>query len=66
MYKPRNSKKKEAAEKLVKEDRVNFVCQADYSKGSELFTIVEAVIKKIKYNYDYRTLEIANHKKIEK
>ena len=66
VYKPRNSKKKKAAEKLVKEDRVNFVCQADYSKGSELFTIVETVIKKIKHIYDYRTLEIANHKKIEK
>lgn len=66
VYKPRNPKKKAAAEKLVKEDRVNFVCQADYSEGSELFTIVEAVIKKIKHIYDYRTLEIANHKKIEK
>lgn len=66
VYKPYNSKKKKAAEKLVKEDRVNFVCQADYSKGSELFTIVETVIKKIKHIYDYRSLEIANHKKIEK
>ena len=66
VYKPRNSKKKAAAEKLVKEDRVNFVCQADYSKDSEIYTIVEAVINRIKYNYDFRTLEINNHKKFGK
>lgn len=63
VYKPHNSKKKLSAEKLVREDRVNFVCPADYSKNSEIFKIVEAVIKKIKYNYDFRTLEINNHKK---
>lgn len=66
VYKPHNAKKKAAAEKLVNEDRVNFVCPADYSKGSEIYTIVEAIIKKIKYNYDFRTLEIANHKKFGK
>ena len=63
VYKPHNAKKKSSAEKLVREDRVNFVCPADYSKNSEIFKIVEAVIKKIKYNYDFRTLEINNHRK---
>lgn len=66
VYKPHNAKKKAAAEKLVNEDRVNFVCPADYSKGSEIHTIVEAVIKKIKSNYDLRTLEINNQKKFGK
>lgn len=63
VYKPRNPQKKAAAEKLVKENRVNFVCQADYSKGSEIYKVVEALIHKIKYNYDFRTLEKNNHKK---
>ena len=66
VYKPHNAKKKAAAEKLVNEDRVNFVCPADYSKDSEIYTIVEAVIKKIKSNYDLRTLEINNQKKFGK
>ena len=66
VYKPHNSKKKAAAEKLVNENRVNFVCPADYSKDSELFTIVEAFINRIRYNYQFRTLEINNHKKFEK
>ena len=63
VYKPRNPKKKAAAEKLVKENRVNFVCQADYSKDSEIYKVVEALIHKIRYNYDFRTLEKINHKK---
>lgn len=66
VYKPHNSRKKEAAEKLISEERVNFVCPADYSKGAELYLIVEAVIKKIKSDYDFRTLEINNHKKFSK
>lgn len=65
VYKPHSAKKKAAAGKLVKEDRVNFVCQADYTEGSEIHRIVEAVIKRIKYNYDFRTLEITNQKKFD-
>ena len=66
VYKPYSSKKRAAAEKLVKEDRVNFVCPADYSKNSDLYKIVETVIGRIKYNYDFRTLEINNHKRFDK
>ena len=65
VYKPHNSKKKAAAEKLVKDNRANFVCPADYSKDSEIYKIVEAVIKRIKHNYDFRTLEINNHKRFQ-
>ena len=63
VYKPRDGKKKTAAGKLVAEKRVNFVCPADYSKGSEIYKIVEAIINSIKYNYDVRTLALSNHKK---
>ena len=38
---------KEAAERLKKDDRVNFIAPADYSAGSDMETIVRAIIKKI-------------------
>ena len=41
------SQGKEAAERLKKDDRVNFVVPADYSAGSDMETIVCAIIKKI-------------------
>ena len=40
-------KGKEAAETLKKADRVNFVAAADYAPGSDIETIVKAIIKKI-------------------
>jgi phosphoserine phosphatase len=40
VYKPKNQKKKKCAEKLVQENRVNFACPADYSKGSDIYNIV--------------------------
>ncbi len=65
VYKPRNSRKKKIAEQLVKDNRVNFVCSADYSKDSEIYRIVEAILKRIKYNYDFRTMELRNHQGID-
>ena len=41
------SQGKEAAERLKKDDRVNFVAPADYSAGSDMETIVRVIIKKI-------------------
>lgn len=40
-------KGKTAAEGLKKADRVNFVAPADYAEGSDIETIVKAIIKKI-------------------
>lgn len=66
VYKPRNSKKKSCAEKLVQDNRVNFACPADYSKDSEIYKIVEAIIRKIKSDYDFWALEKANQSKFKK
>lgn len=63
VYKPRNPKKKACAEKLVHDNRVNFACPADYSKGSELYKTVEAIIKRVKSDYDFRAIEKANQSK---
>lgn len=40
-------KGQEAAHNLLKADRVNFVAAADYGSGSDIETIVQAIIKKI-------------------
>lgn len=66
VYKPRNKKKKQGAEKLVCDNRVNFACMADYSKGGEIYNIVEAIIKQIKSNFDFAELEKKNQRKFEK
>jgi len=66
VYKPRNPKKKSCAEKLVQDNRVNFACPADYSKDSEIYKIVEAIIRKIKSDYDFWALEKANQSKFKK
>lgn len=47
VYQPRKTTKKRSAEKLRKEDRVNFVAPADYSAGSLMDKQVKAVIRKM-------------------
>ena len=63
VYKPRDSKKRLCAEKLVKEQRVNFACVANYSKGGEIYNIVESIIKQIKSDFDFVNLQKNNQKK---
>ncbi|MDD5458110.1 MAG: HAD family hydrolase [Phycisphaerae bacterium] len=46
VYKP-SSRRKKSAEKLLKEDRVNFVASADYTEGSSIDLQVKAVITKM-------------------
>jgi len=47
VFQPRKTKKKERAEKLIREDRVNFVCPADYSEDKEVDLVVKTIIDKI-------------------
>lgn len=63
VYKPKNQKKKKCAEKLVQENRVNFACPADYSKGSDIYNIVHAIIKQVKADFDFNKLQKDNQKK---
>jgi len=64
VYRPHDASKKLCAEKLIAEDRVNFACKADYSKESEMYRIVENIIRRIKTNYDFDNLEKSNRKKL--
>lgn len=34
------------------------VCSANYSKEAELYKVVEAILRKIKSDYDFRALEM--------
>ena len=63
VYKPKNQKKKKCAEKLVQDKRVNFACSADYSKGSDIYNIVYAIIKQVKADFDFNKLQKDNQKK---
>lgn len=48
VYEPGNRAKRESARKLIRQERVHFVCPADYSPGKELERLVKAIILKIK------------------
>ena len=48
-----NRKKKTVAERLIKENRVNFVCKADYTENSEIHTTVKLILDKIRADYDF-------------
>ena len=63
VYNSKDRKKKAAAEKLIAENRVNFVCTADYSKDSEIFKVVTTIIDKIKSDYEFKQLLIIHEKK---
>lgn len=51
VYKP-GSRKKSSAEKLLKENRVNFVAPADYTETSILFSQIKVVITKMIADYN--------------
>lgn len=48
VYDPENEKKREIAQRLMKQERVNYLCPADYMEGGKLDTLVKAIISKIK------------------
>jgi Putative Phosphatase. len=52
VYEPNNKKKHESAKNLIKQQRVNYVCPADYSIGKNLDNLVKKIICKIKADED--------------
>ena len=54
-------KKKATAMKLIKENRVDFMCKADYSEGGEIHSTVKRILDKIRADYDFRQL-LDSHK----
>ncbi len=59
VYKPRTSNERQKALKLLKEERVDFIAQADYRNDKELDKIVKAIIQKIAQDYSLKKMKIA-------
>lgn len=63
VYSPENRKQHDTARKLLKQDRVNFICQADYRVGGQIYEVVTTIIDKIKAENDFQTLQRKNKRK---
>ncbi len=57
VYNP-STNQKEKVEKLLWEDRVNYVCPADYSRGGQIDKVVKAIIDKIKADINLETVAL--------
>lgn len=57
VYNPDSADERMERKTLIRENRVNHVCAADYSDGSELDTVVKAIINKIDADYKLSQLE---------
>ena len=66
VYANGNSVKKAMALQLIKDNRVNFVCPADYRAGKEINMVVKRILDKIKADYEFQRLLDLHHKKIKK
>jgi len=64
VYAPKNKEKKELAQKLLCENRVNFVCSADYTKDKEIYKVVTQIIDRIKSEFNFNQLLKVHQKKI--
>ena len=56
-------RKKATALRLIKENRVNFACKADYSEEGEIYATVCRILDKIRADYDFQQLLKTNHLK---
>lgn len=62
VYSPDNPKQKDTARKLLRQDRVNFICEADYRVGGQIYNVVTTIIDKIKAENDFHTLQRKNRR----
>ena len=63
VYARDNKRQQDTARKLLRQDRVNFVCQADYRVGGPIYEVVTTLIDKIKADNDYHDLQRKNRRK---
>ena len=63
VYDPANQHQVDTARKLLKQDRVNFICEADYRIGGQIYDVVTTIIDKIKAESDFQTLQRKNRRK---
>ena len=63
VYDPANQRQVDTARKLLRQDRVNFICEADYRIGGKMYEVVTTIIDKIKAESDFQTLQRKNKRK---
>ena len=56
VYAHGDSSKKATALQLIRNNRVNFICPADYRAGKEINIVVKRVLDKIKADYEFQRL----------
>lgn len=57
VYNPDDKGKRKEMNTLIRDNRVNFVCAADYSEGSEMDTVVKSIVDKIAADLRLELLE---------
>ena len=57
VYNPKDEAKRGEMNTLIRDNRVNHVCPADYSEGSEMDIVVKTIIDKCKADYKLSLLE---------
>ena len=63
VYSTENKRQWDMARKLLKQDRVNFICEADYQVGGPIYEVVTTIIDKIKAENDFHALQRKNRRK---
>jgi hypothetical protein len=59
VYNPDEEGQRTVLNELIRDNRVNHVCPADYSLGSEIDTVVKTIIDKIVMDARLAALEVA-------
>jgi phosphoserine phosphatase len=59
VYNPKDKTKRREMNTLIRDNRVNHVCPADYTEGSEMDVVVKTIIDKCVADYNVELLEIA-------
>ena len=57
VYNPKDEAKRGEMNTLIRDNRVNHVCAADYSEGTEIDTVVKAIIDKCVADHKLSLLE---------
>lgn len=58
VFNPKDSSKRKDMNTLIRDNRVNHVCPADYRENTEIDTVVKAIIEKCLADYNVSQLEI--------
>ena len=59
VYNPEEEGQRSHLNDLIRDNRVNHVCPADYSEGSEIDVVVKTIIQKIELDHRLSELEVA-------